>query len=179
MLCLPVVSSLADVYAGVDVQAAICLLANMAVDRSVSSSLSDARDALVNAVVDSLSAYGSIVSNFQHSALIAPNFLKLFPLYVLVLLKQKAFRTCTSTRLDDRVYAMCQIKSQPLVHLMKMIHPNLYRIDRLTDEGAIHVNDRVVPQPPLQKLSAEKVLSSWTVALFFTFGLEKAVKITS
>lgn len=28
-LCLPVVISLADVYAGVDVQAAICLLANM------------------------------------------------------------------------------------------------------------------------------------------------------
>ncbi|XP_042636862.1 protein transport protein Sec24B [Orycteropus afer afer] len=156
-LCLPVVSSLADVYAGVDVQAAICLLANMAVDRSISSSLSDARDALVNAVVDSLSAYGSTVSNLQHSALIAPSSLKLFPLYVLALLKQKAFRTGTSTRLDDRVYAMCQIKSQPLVHLMKMIHPNLYRIDRLTDEGAIHVNDRVVPQPPLQKLSAEKL----------------------
>ncbi|XP_026354957.2 protein transport protein Sec24B isoform X4 [Ursus maritimus] len=156
-LCLPVVSSLADVYAGVDVQAAICLLANMAVDRSISSSLSDARDALVNAVVDSLSAYGSTVSNLQHSALVAPNSLKLFPLYVLALLKQKAFRTGTSTRLDDRVYAMCQIKCQPLVHLMKMIHPNLYRIDRLTDEGAIHVNDRVVPQPPLQKLSAEKL----------------------
>uniref|UniRef100_A0A8C8ZGA5 SEC24 homolog B, COPII coat complex component n=1 Tax=Prolemur simus TaxID=1328070 RepID=A0A8C8ZGA5_PROSS len=156
-LCLPVVSSLADVYAGVDVQAAICLLANMAVDRSVSSSLSDARDALVNAVVDSLSAYGSTVSSLQHSALVAPSSLKLFPLYVLALLKQKAFRTGTSTRLDDRVYAMCQIKSQPLVHLMKMIHPNLYRIDRLTDEGAVHVNDRVVPQPPLQKLSAEKL----------------------
>ncbi|XP_036111399.1 protein transport protein Sec24B isoform X3 [Molossus molossus] len=156
-LCLPVVSSLADVYAGVDVQAAICLLANMAVDRSISSSLSDARDALVNAVVDSLSAYGSTVSNSQHSALIAPSSLKLFPLYVLALLKQKAFRTGTSTRLDDRVYAMCQIKCQPLVLLMKMIHPNLYRIDRLIDEGAIHVNDRVVPQPPLQKLSAEKL----------------------
>ncbi|KAM5255379.1 protein transport protein Sec24B isoform 2-T2 [Ctenodactylus gundi] len=156
-LCLPVVSSLADVYAGVDVQAAICLLANMAVDRSVSSSLSDARDALVNAVVDSLSAYGSAVSSSQHSGLIAPSSLKLFPLYVLALLKQKAFRTGTSTRLDDRVYAMCQIKSQPLGHLMKMIHPNLYRIDRLTDEGAVHVNDRVVPQPALQKLSAEKL----------------------
>ncbi|XDC76293.1 hypothetical protein R6Z07F_007466 [Ovis aries] len=156
-LCLPVGSSLADVYAGVDVQAAVCLLANMAVDRSISSSLSDARDALVNAVVDSLSAYGSTVSNLQHSGLIAPSSLKLFPLYVLALLKQKAFRTGTSTRLDDRVYAMCQIKCQPLVHLMKMIHPNLYRIDRLTDEGAIHVNDRVVPQPPLQKLSAEKL----------------------
>uniref|UniRef100_A0A663MUR8 SEC24 homolog B, COPII coat complex component n=2 Tax=Athene cunicularia TaxID=194338 RepID=A0A663MUR8_ATHCN len=156
-LCLPVVSSLADVYAGADVQAVVCLLANMAVDRSVSSSLSDARDALVNAVVDSLASYMSTASNLQQSMLIAPNSLKLFPLYILALLKQKAFRTGTSTRLDDRVYAMCQMKSQPLVHLMKMIHPNLYRIDKLIDESTIHVNDRVVPQPPLQKLSAEKL----------------------
>uniref|UniRef100_A0A8C4V4G9 SEC24 homolog B, COPII coat complex component n=1 Tax=Falco tinnunculus TaxID=100819 RepID=A0A8C4V4G9_FALTI len=156
-LCLPVVSSLADVYAGADVQAVVCLLANMAVDRSVSSSLADARDALVNAVVDSLAAYMSTASNLQQSMLIAPNSLKLFPLYILALLKQKAFRTGTSTRLDDRVYAMCQMKSQPLVHLMKMIHPNLYRIDKLIDESTIHVNDRVVPQPPLQKLSAEKL----------------------
>ncbi|XP_071598783.1 protein transport protein Sec24B isoform X3 [Heliangelus exortis] len=156
-LCLPVVSSLTDVYAGADVQAIVCLLANMAVDRSVSSSLSDARDALVNAVVDSLAAYMATASNLQQSMLMAPNSLKLFPLYVLALLKQKAFRTGTSTRLDDRVYAMCQMKSQPLVHLMKMIHPNLYRIDKLIDESTIHVNDRVVPQPPLQKLSAEKL----------------------
>ncbi|XP_048799211.1 protein transport protein Sec24B isoform X1 [Lagopus muta] len=156
-LCLPVVNSLTDVYAGADVQAVVCLLANMAVDRSVSSSLPDARDALVNAVVDSLSAYMSTASNLQQSMLIAPNSLKLFPVYVLALLKQKAFRTGTSTRLDDRVYAMCQIKSQPLVHMMKMIHPNLYRIDKLIEESTIHVNDRVVPQPPLQKLSAEKL----------------------
>lgn len=33
-LCLPVVSSLADVYAGADVQAVVCLLANMGEYRS-------------------------------------------------------------------------------------------------------------------------------------------------
>lgn len=156
-LCLPVVSSLPDVFAGADVQAITCLLANMAVDRSITSSLSDARDALVNAVVDSLSSYKSTLSNLQQSTLIAPNSLKLFPLYILALLKQKAFRTGTSTRLDDRVFAMCQMKYQPLLHLMKMIHPSLYRIDRLTDEGAILINDLVVPQPHLQPLSAEKL----------------------
>ncbi|XP_040185317.1 protein transport protein Sec24B isoform X3 [Rana temporaria] len=156
-LCLPVVNSLPDVLAGADVQAVTSLLANMAVDRSISSSISDARDALVNAVVDSLLAYNSSLSNLQPSALIAPNSLKMFPLYILALLKQKAFRTGTSTRLDDRVFAMCQIKYQPIVHLMKMIHPSLYRIDRLTDEGAILVNDQAVPQPPLQHLSAEKL----------------------
>ncbi|XP_044157864.1 protein transport protein Sec24B isoform X2 [Bufo gargarizans] len=156
-LCLPVVNSLPDVFAGADVQAITCLLANMAVDRSITSSLSDARDALVNAVVDSLSSYRSTLSNLQQSTLIAPSALKLFPLYILALLKQKAFRTGTCTRLDDRVFAMCQIKSLPLLHLMKIIHPSLYRIDRLTDEGAILVNDLVVPQPRLQQLSAEKL----------------------
>lgn len=47
---------------------------------------------------------------------------------------QKSFRTGTSTRLDDRVFAMCQLKYQPLAYAMLMIHPALYRVDDLTDE---------------------------------------------
>ncbi|XP_041075134.1 protein transport protein Sec24B-like isoform X4 [Polyodon spathula] len=156
-LCLPVVSQLNEVFAGADVQAITCLLANMAVDRSISSNLSDSRDALVNAVVDSLSAYRSTASSLQQSGLIAPYSLRLFPLYVLALLKQKALRTGISTRLDDRVFAMCEFKCQPLQQIMRMIHPNLYRIDNLTDEGALHVNDSIVPQPPILQLSAERL----------------------
>ncbi|KAI1888244.1 hypothetical protein AGOR_G00183030 [Albula goreensis] len=156
-LCLPVVSQLSDVFAGADVQAIAALLANMAIDRSVSSSLSDARDALVNAVVDSLSAYRSDGSSLQQSGLTAPASLRLFPLYVLALLKQKALRTGTSTRLDDRVFAMCEFKSQPLQHVMRMVHPDLYRIDTLSDQGALHLNDCVIPQPGLLHLTAEKL----------------------
>ncbi|XP_023651648.1 protein transport protein Sec24B isoform X3 [Paramormyrops kingsleyae] len=155
-LCLPVVSQLSDVFAGADIQAVTCLLANMAIDRSVSSSLSDARDALVNAVVDSLSAYRN-TSNLQPAGLVAPSALRLFPLYVLALLKQKALRTGTSTRLDDRVFAMCEFKSQPLQHVMRLVHPNLYRVDNLSDQGALHLNDRMVPQPQLLQLTAEKL----------------------
>lgn len=59
-----------------------------AIDRSISSSLSDARDALVNAVVDCLTAHRANGSNIQPSGLIAPAALRLFPLYVLALLKQ-------------------------------------------------------------------------------------------
>ncbi|CAG5988680.1 unnamed protein product [Menidia menidia] len=87
-LCLPVVGQLSDVYAGADVQAITCLLANMAIDRSVSSSLSDARDALVNAVVDFVSSYRSNVSQMQPAGLLLPAAMRLFPLYVLALLKQ-------------------------------------------------------------------------------------------
>uniref|UniRef100_A0A673VW20 SEC24 homolog B, COPII coat complex component n=1 Tax=Salmo trutta TaxID=8032 RepID=A0A673VW20_SALTR len=156
-LCLPVVSQLSDVYAGADVQAITCLLANMAIDRSISSSLSDARDALVNAVVDSLSAYKNTVSNIQQSGLIAPAALCLFPLYVLALLKQKALRTGTSTKLDERVFAMCEFKSQPLQQIMRTVHPDLYRLDTMSDQGALHLNDCIVPQPHLLHLTAEKL----------------------
>ncbi|XP_075904184.1 protein transport protein Sec24A isoform X2 [Nelusetta ayraudi] len=156
-LCLPVVNQLSDVYAGADVQAITCLLANMAIDRSISSSLADAREALVNAVVDLISAYKSNVSNLQQSGLVVPASMRLFPVYILALLKQKALRTGTSTRLDERVFAMCEFKTQPLQQLMRMVHPDLYRLDDMSDKGALHLNDMVVPQPQLLHLSTERL----------------------
>ncbi|XP_040030266.2 protein transport protein Sec24B isoform X3 [Gasterosteus aculeatus] len=156
-LCLPVVSQLSDVYAGADVQAITCLLADMAIDRSLTSSLSDARDALTNAAVDLLSAYKSNVSNLQQSGLVLPASMRLFPVYILALLKQKALRTGTSTRLDERVFAMCEFKTQPLQQLMRMVHPDLYRLDDMSDQGALLLNHTLVPQPHLLHLSAERV----------------------
>ncbi|KAJ3587944.1 hypothetical protein NHX12_011539 [Muraenolepis orangiensis] len=151
-LCLPVVSQLSDVFAGADVQAITCLLANMAIDRSVSSSLSDARDALQNAVVDGLSVYRHTVSSMQQHGLVAPDNLRLFPIYIL-----KALRVGTSTRLDERVFSMCEFKTQPLQQIMRMVHPDMYRMDTLSDQGALHLNDTVVPQPRLLHLSAERL----------------------
>ncbi|XP_053188344.1 protein transport protein Sec24A isoform X2 [Scomber japonicus] len=156
-LCLPVVNSLSDIFAGADVQAISGLLACMAVDRSVTASLSDARDAMTNAAIDSLMSYRQSVLTIQQPGLLVPACLRLFPLFILALLKQKAFRTGTSTRLDDRVFAMCQLKYQPLTYSMLMIHPALYRIDDLTDEGALNINDRTIPQPQLLQLSVEKL----------------------
>uniref|UniRef100_A0A674AM40 SEC24 homolog A, COPII coat complex component n=1 Tax=Salmo trutta TaxID=8032 RepID=A0A674AM40_SALTR len=156
-MCLPVVNSLSDIFAGADVQAITGLLASMAVDRSVTSSLSDARDAMTNAAIDSLTSYRTSVLTIQQPGLLAPACLRLFPLYILALLKQKAFRTGTSTRLDDRVFAMCQLKYQPLAYVMLMIHPALYRVDDLTDEGALNISERAVPQPRVQQLSVEKL----------------------
>ncbi|XP_035522707.1 protein transport protein Sec24A [Morone saxatilis] len=156
-LCLPVVNSLSDIFAGADVQAISGLLACMAVDRSVTASLSDARDAMTNAAIDSLTSYRQSVLTIQQPGLLAPACLRLFPLFILALLKQKSFRTGTSTRLDDRVFAMCQLKYQPLAYAMLMIHPALYRIDDLTDEGALNISERTIPQPRLLQLSVEKL----------------------
>ncbi|KAF7206359.1 protein transport protein Sec24A isoform X1 [Nothobranchius furzeri] len=156
-LCLPVANSVSDIFAGADVQAITGLLACMAVDRSVTASLSDARDAMINASIDSLSSYRQFALTIQQPGLLAPTCLRLFPLYILALLKQKAFRTGTSTRLDERMFAMYQLKYQPLAFAMLMIHPALYRVDDLTDEGALNINERTIPQPAILQLSVEKL----------------------
>lgn len=57
-----------------------------AVDRSQQSSLSDARDALINVAIDVLSAY-KLSQSIGESGLLAPNSLKLLPLYIIALLK--------------------------------------------------------------------------------------------
>lgn len=58
-----------------------------AVDRSVTASLGDARDALINAAIDTLASYRSSVLSVQQPGLLAPACLRLFPLYILALLK--------------------------------------------------------------------------------------------
>lgn len=58
----------------------------IAVDRSQQSSISDARDALINVAIDVLSAY-KLSQSATSGGLLAPASLKLLPLYIIALLK--------------------------------------------------------------------------------------------
>lgn len=154
-LCLPVSSSLTDIIYSADAQAIIGLISKMAVDRSLQSSISDARDAFINASCDIFSAFRLAQNVKQMSGqLLAPANLSLLPLYMLALLKHTAFRTGTSTRLDDRVFAMCELKSLPLDQMIRYIYPDLYHLDCLFAENN-NQNDEQPTEPPLLQLSAE------------------------
>ena len=155
-LCLPVVSSLSDVLYSADQQCIVGLLSKMAVDRSLQSSLSDARDALINVAIDVLSAY-RLSQSSGAGGLVAPGSLKLLPLYIIALLKSVAFRSGTSTRLDDRVFAMFQLKTLPLAQLIQMVFPDLYPVHALDDRNSKDIDGKVCPQPPRLHLSAEKL----------------------
>ncbi|XP_024892306.1 protein transport protein Sec24A isoform X1 [Temnothorax curvispinosus] len=155
-LCLPVVASLTDVMHSADQQCIVGLLSKMAVDRSLQSSLSDARDALINVAIDILSAY-KLAQSSSGGGLIAPESLKLLPLYIIALLKSVAFRSGTNTRLDDRIFAMFQLKTLPLAQLMQVVYPDLYPVHVLDDNNAKDIDGKVCPQPPRLNLSAEKL----------------------
>lgn len=157
-LCLPVANNLPDVLNSADQQCIVGILSKMAVDRSLQSNLSDARDAFINVAIDALQSYkvslnlGEAVSGLQ-----ACHSLKLLPLYILALLKHVAFRSGLSTRLDDRVYAMCEMKSLPLCHLIQQVYPDLYPVHDLTDEGGfVDPDGTVIPQPPRLQLTSRK-----------------------
>lgn len=88
-VCLPVTASLPEVMHSADTEAIVGLLSKMAVDRSITSNIADAREAFINATVDILNAF-KIAQNLpsgQSGQLIAPRNLSLMPLYILALLK--------------------------------------------------------------------------------------------
>lgn len=177
-MCLPVTASLTEVMYSADVQCIVGLLAKMAVDRSLSSSVSDARDAFINATVDIFNAFrlAQNLPSGNSGQLIAPKNLALLPLYIAAILKHVsywifkknsemtllyypfrkiAFRTGTSTRLDDRVYAMDAMKTLPLDQLMKYIYPEFYHLDALFYNNANENDDSDQQDPPVLQLSAE------------------------
>ncbi|XP_068147160.1 protein transport protein Sec24A [Drosophila tropicalis] len=167
-VCLPVTASLPEVMHSADTEAIIGLLSKMAVDRSIASNLSDARDAFINATIDVFNAF-KIAQNLpsgQSGQLIAPRSLALMPMYILAMLKHPAFRVGTSTRLDDRVYAMDCMKTLPLDQLMKYVYPELYKIDALiyharnsnvssNQQEDEDDDDEPLPDLPRLQLSAE------------------------
>ncbi|KAH9501497.1 Protein transport protein Sec24B [Dermatophagoides farinae] len=131
-IALPVVSDLIDIMDSADHDAITSLLTKMAVDRSCQASIQDAREALINANIDLISAF-RLIHTPPYPGLFISYHTRLLPLYTLALLKNTAFRLGISTRIDERVYAMEQMKSMPLKYIMLYIYPHLYPLHHQFD----------------------------------------------
>jgi len=87
---------MSEIYASADQVAIATLLANKAVERSMSSKMEDARDALTNKLVDILGTYKSTMTSSGAGAsaqLAISENLKMLPLLVLGLLKHVSKRS--------------------------------------------------------------------------------------
>ncbi|XP_067876393.1 protein transport protein Sec24A-like [Heterodontus francisci] len=160
--CLPVVSSLSDVYAGVNMAAIVGILSKMAVDHSMRLSLAYTRDELIRVLFDALVTYRASACNPQQSTFTIPQSLLQLPLYVLALLKQPAFQTDSAMSLDERVFTMCQLMVQPLAFVLRMVYPDLYRIDdyldgKSADNVSVETDMGIVKRPVLIQLTAENL----------------------
>lgn len=86
----PTTTSMSEVFASADQNAIMTLLSNKAVERAMSSKLEDARDAVINKVVDILKVYKDTMTAAGGGAsaqLTVPENLKLMPLLACAMVK--------------------------------------------------------------------------------------------
>jgi protein transport protein SEC24 len=156
-LALPTATNLGEVFASADAQAVASVLAKMAIDRALSSRLTDAREAMINLVADCLKSYRELMGGGADRGLMAPNSLRLLPLYVLGLLKNPAFTTEQGVAIDSRANAMTMIKVLPLWELKEYMYPRLYALHNLPEDVGLRDEQNRLPMPIVLHASASMI----------------------
>lgn len=161
-LALPTTSSMSEVYSSADQTAIVTLLANKAVERSIHARLEDARDALMNKVVDIFSTYKSTMTSAGSGASpqlsIASN-MALLPLMVLGLLKHVGIRSSSQIPSDLRAYAQALLTTLPTQLLLPYLHPNFYCLHNMPPEAGTKADEGkgAVVLPSKLNLSSERL----------------------
>ncbi|KAI0792427.1 protein transporter SEC24 [Abortiporus biennis] len=148
---VPVTSNLSEVFASADQVAIATLLANKAVERSITHKLEDARDALFNKMVEILIAYKSSMTAAGAGAsaqLAVSENLKMLPVLVLGLLKSVGIRQSAQIPPDLRAYAQALLTSLPSQLLIPYIYPNFYALHSMPPEcGTVGEQGVIMPAP--------------------------------
>ncbi|KAK4704518.1 protein transport protein SEC24, partial [Phenoliferia sp. Uapishka_3] len=158
-LALPTTSSISDLYANVDTVALATLLADKAVERSMQAKLEDARDAVINKLVDILGTYKATMTSSGSGAspqlVIAEN-MKFLPLLMLGLLKHIGLRQSSMIPSDLRAYAQALLTTLPSQLLIPYLHPIFYSLHNMPkDVGSHSLPFKILPLP--LPLSSERL----------------------
>ncbi|KAD3338275.1 hypothetical protein E3N88_33796 [Mikania micrantha] len=127
-----VVAELGEMYRQADTGAVVSLLGRLAIEKSLSYKLEEARNAVQLKIVKALKEYRKLYS-VQHrvgSRMIYPESLKYLPLYGLSLCKSTALRGgYADAQLDERCAAGFTMMALPVKKMLKLLYPSLLRVD--------------------------------------------------
>ncbi|KAG2343076.1 protein transporter SEC24 [Suillus weaverae] len=150
-LALPTTSSLTEVFASADQVAIATLLANKAVERSLTHKLEDARDAVHQRLVEILSSYKSSMTSAGAGAnaqLAISENLRMLPVLVLGLLKNVGIRQSAQIPPDLRAYAQALLTTLPSQTLIPYIHPTFFSLHNMQPEaGTVGEQGVILPTP--------------------------------
>ncbi|KAI0252493.1 protein transporter SEC24 [Lactifluus subvellereus] len=155
----PVTSNLSEVFASADQVAIATLLANKAVERTITHKLEDARDAVLNKLVEILQAYKTSMTAAGAGAsaqLAISENMRMLPVLVLGLLKNVGIRQSAQIPPDLRAYAQALLTSLPSQLLIPYIHPTFYSLHNMPPEAGTVGEHGVVMPPPLP-LTSERL----------------------
>ncbi|KAH8917910.1 CPII coat sec24 protein [Atractiella rhizophila] len=155
----PTTSNLSEIYSSVDQVALATYLSCKAVEKSLYSRLDDARDAVLNKLVEIFGTYKATMTasgNTASPALAIAENMKFLPLLCLGLLKHVGLRQSSHIPSDLRAYAQDLLVTLPTQLLIPFIHPTFYSLHNMPPEcGTTDDNGTVILPPPLN-LTSEK-----------------------
>ncbi|KAL9710273.1 COPII subunit [Leucoagaricus gongylophorus] len=157
-LALPTTTNLSEVFASADQIAITTLLANKAVERSLTHKLEDARDFVHQRLVDILVAYRTSMTAGGAGAsaqLAISENMKMLPVLVLGLLKSVGIRQSAQIPPDIRAYAQALLTSLPSQSLIPYIYPTFYSLHNMPAEAGT-VGEHGITLPPALPLTSER-----------------------
>ncbi|KHG05809.1 hypothetical protein F383_32015 [Gossypium arboreum] len=128
----PVVADLGAMYCVADMSAIVSLLCRLAIEKTLTNKLEDARNYLQLRIVKALREYRNLYA-VQHqlgARMIYPESLKFLCLYGLALSKSVPLKGgYADAQLDERCAAGFTMMALPVKKLLKLLYPSLIRID--------------------------------------------------
>ncbi|KAL0699347.1 hypothetical protein Bca4012_055469 [Brassica carinata] len=140
----PVVTDLGEMYRQADTGSIVSVYTRLAIEKTLSGKLDDARNALQQKIVKALREYRNLHS-VQHrlgSRLIYPESLKFLPLYGLGICKSTPLQGGPAdASLDERCAAGFTMMALPVKKLLKLLYPNLFRVDEWLLKPSADIDD--------------------------------------
>ncbi|KJZ72387.1 Protein transport protein sec-24 [Hirsutella minnesotensis 3608] len=157
-LALPTTTNLSDVYASADQCAITTYFSHKAVERTLSSGLEAARDALQAKLTDLLQTFKKeLAGGSMGGGLQFPANLRGLPVLFLGLIKNVGLRKSTQIPSDIRSAALCFLSTLPVPLLMRYIYPRLYSLHDMPDSaGMPDAETGQIVLPPPVNLSSER-----------------------
>ncbi|KAJ5217399.1 Protein transport protein sec24 [Penicillium chermesinum] len=130
-VALPTTTNLADIYASADQQAVATFFSHKAVERTLSSGLDPAREALQAKIIELLSTYRKELAggSVGGGGLQFPANLRGLPVLFLALMK--------NIPTDMRSAALCLLSTLPLPLLIQYIYPKMYSLHDMPDAAGL------------------------------------------
>ncbi|XP_059297157.1 protein transport protein SEC24 A-like isoform X2 [Lycium ferocissimum] len=128
----PVVADLGEMYRMADTGAIISLFTRLAIEKTLTSKLEEARNSVQLRIVKALREYRNLhaVQHRLGGRMIYPESLKCLPLYGLALCKSIALRGgYADAQPDERCAAGYTMMALPVKKMLKLLYPQLIRID--------------------------------------------------
>ncbi|PSS14591.1 Protein transport protein Sec24-like [Actinidia chinensis var. chinensis] len=148
----PVVSNLGEMYRQADTGAIISLFCRLAIEKTLSYKLEEARSSIQQRIVKAFREYRNLYA-VQHrlgGKMIYPEPLKFLPLYGLALCKSIPLRGgYADAQLDERCAAGHTMMTLPVKNLLKLLYPNLVRVDEYLRQASSKLDEFNISRLPV------------------------------